>query len=145
MSENVYYNRIEFIWKSLGYKDASKFAREIGMARSENILRLKRSVKNEPGIDLVGDILKRFSNVNPLWLIKGEGEPFLSDKNKYSIDETLKVTGEPCQCCERLRAKIEYLNDKLKDKEDVIEALREANTALKGETSKKETIESRAS
>lgn len=54
----------------------------------------------------------------------------------YVSEEKLNVVNEPCPGCEQLRAELARLNDKLNDKQETIDALKEANTALKGEAKK---------
>lgn len=55
----------------------------------------------------------------------------------------LDSTGEPCPCCVQLKTDIERLNERLNDKQEIIDALKDANAALKGEN--KKNVANRAS
>lgn len=67
-----------------------------------------------------------------------------SQTKPYAEPEAkLDFTGEPCTCCLQLKSDIERLNERLNDKQEIIDALKDANAALKGEN--KKNVANRAS
>ena len=75
---------------------ASQFADKIGVQRSSvsHVL----SGRNKPSLDFVTKILESFSEINPDWLLRGEGN-MLNDENddlfsKNTISESAKVGKE---------------------------------------------------
>jgi hypothetical protein len=64
------------------------------------------------GVSKVENILNAFPEVNPIWLLTGQGEMLLSP-NGSSRNST-------CADVEYLKKEIKYLNEKLKDKEEII-------------------------
>ena len=81
---------------------SSQFAKIVGY-RPSSISHIL-SGRNKPGFDFIQEILKKFDNINPEWLILGRGEMYRTvdkviDNNKESaIRESIntrKVESEP--------------------------------------------------
>lgn len=81
---------------------SSQFAKIVGY-RPSSISHIL-SGRNKPGFDFIQEILKKFENVNPEWLILGRGEMYrttdkIADDNKEpAVKEsvkTSKVESEP--------------------------------------------------
>lgn len=70
-------DRILQLMKELNL-NSTKLASEIGVQRSSisHIL----SGRNKPSFDFIEKILRTYPEVNPKWLIIGEGDPFVSKK-----------------------------------------------------------------
>ena len=62
--------------------------------------------------------------------------------NGYKNNDALNFANESCPSCEKMKAEIDRLNDKLNDKQDIINALKDANAALKGEHKKENSLAS---
>lgn len=93
MALNIYYNRLETLWKHMGFDSANEFAKSLGWSRAENILRLKREGNElkKPGVDILEDIMKAHPQFNFQYLLTGD-DRFLKDKypGKNSIKDTIK-------------------------------------------------------
>lgn len=65
----------------------SKFAEEVGIQRSaiSHIL----SGRNNPSLEVIQKILKRFSYINAEWLILGKGEMFKQEREPTLFDSLL--------------------------------------------------------
>ena len=81
---------------------SSQFAKIVGY-RPSSISHIL-SGRNKPGFDFIQEILKKFNNINPEWLLLGRGEMYSSsdkilDNNKESVIresiKTNKVESEP--------------------------------------------------
>lgn len=113
------------------------FARELGSDRAEKIKRLNRQASYQPSIDLIGDILKRFPNIDPIWLISGAREMFIPDgkiNSSYNENCTTNKVEEPCSSCEKLKA------EKMKLLEDLNELNAKYRHLLETGTIKKEIL-----
>ncbi|WMJ72335.1 helix-turn-helix transcriptional regulator [Cytophagaceae bacterium ABcell3] len=118
-------------------KSQNGFAESLNTSgsRISNIVRKR----NKPDADLLADILRTYTNVNPRWLILGDGNMYLnnsptsadiiSQSIKYRKKEDTGSFAEPCQdykswdtlALENQQLRIE--NERLKTK---VEALLEA-------------------
>lgn len=122
MAESIYYKRLNKLWLSLGYKSANSFALSLGYERSEKISKLKRDEKAKPSVDVIEEILKKYSNANPKWLLLGE-HPILFDEKlkQYEISESRNASSEPtvktysCPDCIDKQKEIDRLKEKLGD------------------------------
>jgi len=81
-------DRILLLLKSKNIS-ASKFADEIGVQRSgiSHII----SGRNNPSLELIQKILKRYADINPTWLITGSGS-MSKLPDLFSIDESFDKT-----------------------------------------------------
>jgi len=86
MQEGVL-QRIRKIIDLQGLSDR-KFAEEIGIPQTTLSNLLKRG--NEPNVSIVNAILRRFSTINPYWLLTGNGEMNIS-LDEFLDDEDLKT------------------------------------------------------
>ena len=73
----LFSERLEHLIKALGLKSPHDLAMKLGYEHSEKIQRLLRSPKNNPSYSILQDIANKFDNVNPKWLLTGEGEPLI--------------------------------------------------------------------
>jgi DNA-binding XRE family transcriptional regulator len=75
--------RINQLMKEVGFS-SSKFAEEIGIQRAamSHIM----SGRNNPSLDVVMKIIERFPDVNPYWLMFGNGEMKQSAKGQPSLN-----------------------------------------------------------
>jgi transcriptional regulator with XRE-family HTH domain len=79
-------NLIEFL--GINQKEfASKI--NVGTGRLSNVLK----GRNKPDTDFVSEIIRTYRNVNPLWLLIGEGE--ILNKNIYSNLSSTYQVAEP--------------------------------------------------
>ena len=74
--------RIEKFLRLEGISSA-KFADELGIQRSSvsHIL----SGRNNPSLELIQKLLKRYDKINSDWLVLGKGEMYRSDKNVSNL------------------------------------------------------------
>ncbi len=81
---------------------SSQFAKIVGY-RPSSISHIL-SGRNKPGFDFIQEILKKFDNINPEWLILGRGEMFRTTDKVVDVDKepsvresikTSKVESEP--------------------------------------------------
>lgn len=75
MSETTINQRLNFLLKELGIK-AGPFARALDL--SETTIRNYVDRTAKPSSDVLEKIANTFRQVNLVWLVTGEGEPFLS-------------------------------------------------------------------
>jgi len=130
---NIYFERLKEFWESKGYKDATKFAHDLGYNRGENILRLARSENNEPGMMILGDIMKKFPDFDIYFLLTGEKK-----NNKYQL---------PAEKIESVNANIEFYScpecwprvKKIQDQEAEIAKLKDELLEVYRSQAKKET------
>jgi hypothetical protein len=89
-----------------------------------------------PGADFIERIALTFSNVNLVWLVTGQGEPFLHGEGQhrsptYIADYERERDAYKVEC-DLLRKDIEALKDKLDLKDHIIYAKDETIAALRG-------------
>lgn len=71
----------------------SKFAELIGVQRSSISHML--SGRNKPSFDVIQLILRKFSNINPEWLIMGTGEMYKKPIQTNLFDQANVFSGKP--------------------------------------------------
>ena len=79
--------RLKYLLEALGLS-ASQFAEKVGIQRSSMSHVL--SGRNKPSLDMLIKILEEFPDVDPDWLLLGNGEVYRSERNnqtKNSVDE----------------------------------------------------------
>lgn len=124
---NKYFDRLKIIWESMGYGDATKFAREIGYSRGENILRLKRNDNNEPGMMVLEDIVRKFPDFDFYFLLTGEKK----EKRYKQIDDPpgFVAAGVELYSCPDCRPKVHRITELEKEiadlKEELLQVYRE--------------------
>lgn len=85
MSETTINQRLNFLLKELGMK-AGPFARALDL--SETTIRNYVDRTAKPSSDVLEKIANTFRQVNLVWLITGEGEPFFPDSLEASVTQT---------------------------------------------------------
>lgn len=82
MSETTINQRLNFLLNALGMK-AGPFSRALGV--SETTVRNYVDRTSKPSSEILEKIVNTFKQVNLIWLVTGEGEPFLQeDKNSFN-------------------------------------------------------------
>jgi len=71
----------------------SKFAELVGVQRSSISHML--SGRNKPSFDVIQLILRKFSNINPEWLIMGTGDMYKKPIQTNLFDQTTIFSGKP--------------------------------------------------
>lgn len=87
MSTNSEYeinDRIVILMDAVRYKPVD-FAKAIDIIPSRLTNTLQK--RNKPGLEIVKKILKNFTNVNPYWLLLGEGEMFLPESEEMDYEK----------------------------------------------------------
>jgi transcriptional regulator with XRE-family HTH domain len=91
-----------------------------------------------PGADVIEKIALTYSNVNIVWLVTGQGEPFLpggpQHRSATYIAEYERERDAFKAECDYLRKDIEFLSEKLDLKDHIIYAKDETIAALRGST-----------
>jgi transcriptional regulator with XRE-family HTH domain len=91
-----------------------------------------------PGADVIEKIALTYSNVNIVWLVTGQGEPFLpggaQHRSAIYIADYERERDALKAECEYLRKDIEFLSEKLDLKDHIIYAKDETIAALRGST-----------
>ena len=108
--------RIQTLIKALEVS-GREFCKSIGQSDSWN-----RNIGNTIGIDIVGNILRTYPNVNIYWLVFGEGDIFVKTETNMLRDSSPRL----------------YFNKNL---ENLLEELRQDNKDLREENKKlRETL-----
>ncbi len=68
------------------------FAEAIGV-KGPVIFNIIKGRRNKPSFDVLEKILYSFDNVNPKWLIKGEGSVLTEVKDKIKIEQVARESG----------------------------------------------------
>lgn len=76
MSETTINQRLNFLLNALGMK-AGPFSRALGV--SETTVRNYVDRTSKPSSEILEKIVNTFKQVNLVWLVTGEGEPFLQE------------------------------------------------------------------
>jgi hypothetical protein len=149
MSEVTINERLKFLIEKYGMS-VRAFSTAIGATDTNTRNYIDRGSK--PNAEYLGKLLKRFNDINPTWLLLGEGEPFLPDsaapdqstttnvkKNAGAIQNNTgnaQVTNNiKLEECKRdleasrkdaaaYQREIALLQGQLKDKEEIITLLR---------------------
>lgn len=74
--------RLRYLVKDVFLMDAENFAREVGL--SGHAIRHMVNGTSNPGMDAMRKICEKYPEVNPNWLLSGEGEPLISGPNEAS-------------------------------------------------------------
>ena len=73
MNQDNFNERLEMLIEALGHNKNS-FSKEIGLDNNVVIGRLVKEIGRKPSFEILARILKTFPEVNPSWLILGQGE-----------------------------------------------------------------------
>lgn len=78
--------RIKFILDTLKLS-AREFSRAVGVAdnNTQNYIAPRFA---QPKADYLEKVLHHFESINPVWLLTGKGEPFLSDRPETGVTQT---------------------------------------------------------
>jgi hypothetical protein len=112
--DNTIQKRLEALIEALKMKPF-RFSKALGYERPEKVYKLVKG-KFNPGYETLVDILRRFPQVSPAWLMLGEGEMFRTHKPELSAQEP-PVAERPGLGAEE---KIRLLESQLADKEKII-------------------------
>lgn len=105
---NIYFERLKEFWESKGYKDATKFALDIGFSRGENILRIKRSDKNEPGMLVLEKIIEKFPDFDFRYFLTGiKNQIQYNDNSEANELSETKIKYFNCPECIEKQKKLE--------------------------------------
>jgi hypothetical protein len=85
MAQSTINERLKILIEALGLS-ARAFSSEIGSGDTNTRNYLDRGSK--PGADYLEKIIRRFEFVNSVWLLTGEGEPFLTEKSESGSTQT---------------------------------------------------------
>ena len=94
---------------------------------SENTISNAKKGKNVPGVDFFNAIYRAFPHINPQWLYMGIGNMFMdgtSPEINADQDAGRDSTIENAKLINALRKEIQYLQTQIKDKEEIINLLR---------------------
>lgn len=96
---------------------------------SENTISNAKKGKNVPGVDFFNSIYKAFPQINPHWLYMGAGHMFQDGTSpEIKFDSTLIQKKDRLEDCAKklisLKKEIEYLQTQIKDKEEIINLLK---------------------
>lgn len=117
---STFFNRLMQISDYNGFKSLNDFAlKGLKYDSSSKLNRLKDKNKKS-SIDILEDITNKFQDIDLHWLLRGKGKML-----KNSEDITTDII--------RLEELIHDLKERLKDKEDVIEAQKITIESLKSE------------
>jgi predicted transcriptional regulator len=87
MSETTINQRLNFLLNALGMK-AGPFSRALGV--SETTVRNYVDRTSKPSSEILEKIVNTFKQVNLVWLVTGEGEPFLQEAGESAQLHTNK-------------------------------------------------------
>ena len=116
--------RIQLILKTKNIS-ASKFADEIGVQRSSisHII----SGRNNPSLDFIQKILKRFPDINSTWILTGKGSMYLEPDLFSDVDEhkneNIQINNDIIDSPEDIINEDEDLNDEFQDVNTEIQPL----------------------
>jgi len=102
----------------------SEFEKVISVSNGliSKAIRGKKSI----GSDKLEKIILSYTEINPTWLLTGEGEMLLSEEKKaaspLSGKEKNTLNGGECKECEKLKEKISFLEQLLEAKNETIKA-----------------------
>lgn len=100
------------ILQIIEYKEISKRQFYIKTNLSNGFLDKVKDI----GVSKVEKILQAFPDINPIWLVTGKGDMVL--------DSTKDSKNSNCEDVKFLKREIQHLNDKLKDKEEIIRLMK---------------------
>ncbi len=113
--------RIEMIMTNETMK-SSQFAEEIGI-KSPTLSHILNG-RNNPSLDIMQRVLKRFNYINPQWLILGEGEMYSQKKESNGVlpfDDFPKIQTKSVNDDENIMAKNEKNKDVITNSQKNIE------------------------
>jgi len=87
-SEQSINERLKFLISKLGLS-VRAFSTAIGATDTNTRNYIDRGAK--PNAEYLGKLLKRFDDINPTWLLLGEGEPFMEKSNEPRGSSTSEV------------------------------------------------------
>lgn len=126
------YNKIH---SNINYQKTAKsaLAKYMGIANSTLLDRLEKKNLTPDDVEKIADYFGR-----PISYYFDREEKEQPVQKVLKAEEVINVAEEPCPCCEKLKAEVERLTEKLSDKQETINALKEANAALRGDVKKEE-------
>lgn len=126
------HNRLKDLRKDLGLKTNQEYALFLDYKHSTLNYTLRGEV--EPKVGLIVTLLKKVKNLNPYWLLFGEGEryfdgelPTIDNKQEQKTDNTEQKTSHEV---DKLIGKVELLKELLTEKEGMSEQRNTENQLL---------------
>ncbi len=103
--------RIERLIYDLGQTQSS-FSKEIGVSatRISNIIKNR----NNPDSEILINILSKFRNVNPYWLLLGEGDVFKKEES-LTLNEPQGTYNKSCSICKEKDKLIKTLESHIEE------------------------------
>lgn len=134
-------DRLTYLIDNLCDGNAKKFANETGIPYT-SVQEYSKGKNQDPKLSLINKIIKIYENVNPLWLITGEGQAILNDvylnvyqdvylKEKNMFNEPMKKYEKKCPQCVIKDERINDLNSIINNLNDIISDLREDKAYLR--------------
>ena len=77
------------IIKLKGLKNINELSKKLGYKSPEKLGRLIREPDAKPSIDTLQDFMQLFPDLNPTWLLTGDGNPLL-DKESSAIPRHIR-------------------------------------------------------
>lgn len=113
--------RINYLMEYLGLNQKDfAYKINVGTGRLSNVLK----GRNKPDTEFVTNIIKSFRNVNPIWLLLGEGD--VITQTNYTQNPVILNIAEPTPQIKSAQEKIiENLNDLIESKNEKIKHLEE--------------------
>lgn len=78
-------DRIQYLIDIKADEKITRFAKMIQM--SDQSIRHVINQRNKPGFEMLEAIIKTFEDLNPRWLLTGEGEPFVLEEENKQVEE----------------------------------------------------------
>lgn len=120
-------------------ENPTSFGDKLESTSGENIRLITKNDKANPGLNILSEILNKYPQVNPRWLLNGEGDMLVQEadnKAGYPDNDIQNHVNEPCPNCAAMQAEINRLNNKLiESKEETISALKGDKKEVKSKNS----------
>lgn len=87
MSFNIRLNNIR-LWTGL---NPTKFGETLKNTHTENVRVLLNGKHSNPGLQVIADVLTTYPQINPRWLILGEGEMLIKEEELSVVEEPQEV------------------------------------------------------